>query len=65
MKIDIKGKELIIDEVKKIALKDDYNKKYFWMDEDENIRGYGDSEKECATQAKIQQCESFTVLENN
>lgn len=59
---EIKSK--IIDEVKKESLKDDYNKKYFWMDEDENIRGYGDTEKECRTQAKIQECDPITILEN-
>ena len=59
-----KIKSQIIDEVKKAALKDSYNKKYFWMDKDENIRGYGDTHKECETQAKIQQCEYFTILEN-
>lgn len=57
-------KSQIIDEVKKAALKENYNKKYFWLDNEENIRGYGNTHKECETQAKIQQCESFTILEN-
>ena len=40
------------------------NKVFILIDNEENIRGYGNTHKECETQAKIQQCESFAILEN-
>lgn len=35
---------------------------YYWVDEEENIRGYANSEEECRNQAEEQECEQCIVL---
>lgn len=34
---------------------------YYWMDSDDNVRGYAFHEEECAMQAKLQGCEKYTI----
>lgn len=36
--------------------------KYYWVDMDENPRGYADTKEECERQAKEQECTSYEVL---
>lgn len=35
---------------------------FYWIDEYEQIRGYGNSEEECREQAKQQECIEYTIL---
>ena len=35
---------------------------FYWVDEFERIRGYGKTKEECVEQAKMQECEEYTVL---
>lgn len=35
---------------------------FYWIDECEQIRGYGNSEEECREQAKQQECIEYTIL---
>lgn len=35
---------------------------FYWVDMDENPRGYADSEEECRNQAKNQKCEKYRIL---
>ena len=35
---------------------------FYWIDEYDQIRGYGSSEEECREQAKKQECEEYTIM---
>lgn len=35
---------------------------FYWADEEENIRGYANTEDECREQAKIQECDNYFIL---
>ena len=35
---------------------------YYWVDDEENIRGYARTEEECAAQAKEQECEGYKII---
>lgn len=37
---------------------------YYWVDDEANTRGYGNSELECQKQAESQNCKTFTILKN-
>ena len=41
-----------------------YNTKlsFYWIDDEENIRGYGVTELDCVEQAKAQECEEYEIL---
>ena len=47
---------------KKVYGEDFSNYKYYWEDEEYNIRGYGKTEDECREQAKYQECENYNIL---
>lgn len=38
---------------------------YYWVDKEENTRGFGDSREECERQAKAQGCKDYSILENH
>ena len=35
---------------------------FYWVDMEENLRGYADSEEECRNQARNQRCEKYKIL---
>lgn len=37
---------------------------YAWYDEEDNIRGYAETERECIEQAKHQACTKFRIMDN-
>lgn len=57
-------KSTIMNGLKKEANKNKSKYKYFWVDENDNIRGYGETKKDCEIEAKIQQCKEYKILEN-
>lgn len=36
---------------------------FYWIDEYDQIRGYGNSEEECREQARKQECEEYTIMQ--
>ena len=36
---------------------------YYWIDENDRIRGHGKSKEECMTQIKMQNCTNYTILQ--
>ena len=37
---------------------------YLWYDEEDNVRGYADTEEECIEQARHQACTKFRIMDN-
>lgn len=52
----------IVRETEKIIFGSDVDDMFYWIDEDERIRGYGKSEEECIQQAKSQECTEYVIL---
>lgn len=58
-------KSQIVDETMTTILgKDPQEFAYIWYDEEDNIRGYADTEEECIEQARHQACTKFRIMDN-
>ncbi len=53
----------VIENVMKKLFGDEIN--FYWIDENEEIRGYGKDKKECIKQAEIQNCSIYSIFEEN
>lgn len=52
----------IMDALAEIYGKSPEEYKYYWVDMEENPRGYADTEEECMEQARRQKCEKYQIL---
>lgn len=53
----------VIDEVMtELIGRSPYSFQYYWVDETETPRGYGDSEEQCRQQAKEQRCNRYRIM---
>ena len=41
------------------------NFSYYWVDENENTRGYGKTEEDCNKEASIENCNKYQIIKNN
>lgn len=58
-------KSQIVDETMTTILgKDPQEFAYIWYDEEDNTRGYADTEEECIEQARHQACTKFRIMDN-
>lgn len=58
-------KSQIVEETMTIILgKEPEEFAYLWYDEEDNVRGYADTEEECIEQARHQACTKFRIMDN-
>ena len=51
----------VIEKIERIIFGKDVTSMYYWLDEFERIRGFGDTEDECRREAEEQNCQEYTI----
>ena len=51
----------VIEKIERNIYGKDVTTMYYWLDEFERIRGYGETEDECRREAEEQNCKEYTI----